>query len=363
MTPPAAMRRPLEGTRVLFASLREPSYVRNHVLLRALRDAGAEVTVLSSSARKYPVRILQTLWRIMSRPGRLRRHDLLVAGFLGQPLAILLRRLAPGTPLAFDHFISVHDTICLDRRKVRPDSWLGRRLLGLDRRAHAAADVVLTDTDAHAAFLQDLVGVVRPFHVLPVGTDDEVFRFEPATVEVPRTVFYYSSSLPLHGVGTILDAARLLEADDVRFRIAGEASDGRHPPNVEWLGWLPLETLADEARRAALCLAGHFAVNPKGQRVVPGKAYQFLSLGRPIVVGRGPGNDALFTDGVDAFVCQPGSADDLARTIRAALVDGDRRARVAAAGRALFLRTASAPVLAAEVGALLAPYARGKRSD
>ena len=346
--------RPLAGVRVLFASLREPAYVRNQVLLRALRDAGADVTVVSSSSGNYAVRVAQTLWRIVSRPGRLRRNDLLFAGFLGQPVAIVMRWVS-SKPIVFDHFVSIHDTLCRDRRRVRPDGWLGQRLLDVDRRAHAAATVVLTDTPAHLRHLQDLVAVQRPFHAVPVGTDEHVFA-PRAVAEEPRTVFYYSSSLPLHGLATVLAAARLVRPDGIRFRIAGSTPTAETPDNVDWLGWQPVESLADEARRAALCLAGHFAVNAKGQRVVPGKAYQFLCLGRPVVLGRGPGNDAYFRDGWDAYFCEPGSPTDLARVIRHALADPGR-AQVARRGRRTYERIASAPVLAAQVGALLAPYA------
>lgn len=352
-----ATPRPLEGARILFASLREPSYVRNQALVRAMRAGGAEVTVISSSAKGYPMRTVQTLGRLLFGVRRLRKHDLLFAGFLGQPVAIAMRLLS-SRPIAFDHFISVHDTVCLDRKKVRPDGWLGRRLLGLDRRAHAAATVVLTDTAAHAGHLQRLVGIDRPFHAVPVGTDEDTFRPLEGVAESPRTVFYYSSSLPLHGVDVVLDAARLLEAEGVRFRIAGDRPGAASPANVEWLGWQPLAALADEGRRATLCLAGHFAVNAKGQRVVPGKAFQFLSLGRPIVLGRGSGNEEWFRDGDNAYLCEPGAPDDLARVIREALRDSAKRHAVARRGRATFLAVAGKAVLAERVGAILAPHLR-----
>lgn len=335
--PPTA---PLAGVRVLFAGLREPAYVRNAVLLRALRDAGAEVRVLSSSARSYPVRALVTLWRLAWRVPRRSTYDVVLAAFLGQPVAALLGR---GRPVVLDQFISVYDTLCLDRRAVKPEGWLGRRLRGLDRRACRAAAAILVDTQAQADFLPEVVGPlpVRP-DVLPVGADEAVFA-PAAEPEAPRTVFYYSTDLPLHGLPTVVAAAALLEKDGIQFRIAGHRPAGPSPANVAWLGWVPVAAIAAEARRAALCLAGHFAVNAKAQRVVPGKAYQFMALARPMVAGRGPGNDALLRDGHDAYFCAPGSPEDLARAIRAALADPGRL-EVGRRARATYERVAGAAV-------------------
>ena len=90
--------------------------------------------------------------------------------------------------------------------------------------------------------------------------------------------------IPLHGVETILAAARL--APEIAFRVVGsgqlDALLHDRPANVEWVEWIDYELLPAELH-AAGCALGVFGTSGKAGRVIPNKAFQALACGTPLV--------------------------------------------------------------------------------
>jgi glycosyltransferase involved in cell wall biosynthesis len=249
--------------RALFLALREASYVRNLVTVRSLEANGYEVTVVAPEGRSYAARLSRFLLRFLPlHMARLKRFDVVVVGFLGQPIMLLLR-LLPRPRVILDFFVSMHETLVEDRQVVDAGSARARLWEKIDRVALQAADCILVDTEENAEFYAQKYGA-DPGKVvsLPVGADESIF-FPRDTTRNPQTVFCYSSNLPLHGLSVALEAARLLEVEGIRFRIAGLAPAAGHPSNVDALGWLSTDNLAREASAATACLAGHFSTSPK----------------------------------------------------------------------------------------------------
>ena len=95
--------------------------------------------------------------------------------------------------------------------------------------------------------------------------------------------------IPLHGLETILAAARL--APEIPFRVVGsgqlDALLDERPPNVEWIDWVDYEQLPEENQRAG-CALGVFGTSAKAGRVIPNKAFQALACGTPLVTGDTP---------------------------------------------------------------------------
>lgn len=340
--------------RVVFISGREPAYVRNHALLRGLHDCGVEVVECTSEHRSYPRRLLTVVRKWFSLRLRREPFDAVVVGFLAQPLIPLIWATT-SRPIVADLFISLYDTLVYDRRRVSRRGLVGSLCWTLDWAACRAADVALFDTPAHARYFHEkwdspLASAV----VIPVGADEEIFR--PSDTAGDGTVFYYSNNLSVHGLDVVLSAAELLQDDPVRFVIGGvEAppAGAPAPPNVSFLGWVPLDTLADHAARASLCLGGHFSRSPKASRVVAGKVYQFLATARATIVTDLPANRALLTHGHDCLFCSPGDAFSLADAIRDALRDPVRLHRIGWNGLATFRREAGRKIVAERVGAAL----------
>ena len=78
-------------------------------------------------------------------------------GHLDAPaLAPRLReRYGPKTRIALDLFVGLHETLVLDRARVPVGSWRAGALLGLDRRAAASVDILITDTREHGRLWTD----------------------------------------------------------------------------------------------------------------------------------------------------------------------------------------------------------------
>jgi glycosyltransferase involved in cell wall biosynthesis len=167
-------------------------------------------------------------------------------------------------------------------------------------------------------------------------------------------VLFVGKLIPLHGLETILGAARLLP--DVPFRIVGSGQldslfDSR-PANVNWVHWIEYEQLP-EAIQVAGCALGIFGTSDKAARVIPNKAFQALACGTPLVTADTPAARELLTDGENALLVPPADATALAAAIRRLAGDPALAHRLADAGRATYEARASEEVLGTQWRKLL----------
>jgi glycosyltransferase involved in cell wall biosynthesis len=123
--------------------------------------------------------------------------------------------------------------------------------------------------------------------------------------------------IPLHGLETILAAARL--APDLRFRLVGSGQLDRlldeRPPNVEHVPWIVYEDLPGELHRSS-CALGIFGTSAKAARVIPNKVFQALACGTPVVTADTPAARELLHDGESALLVPPGDPEALVAAIR-----------------------------------------------
>lgn len=330
--------------RILYTCSAQRGYIRNRVLVRALRR-NHDVRVIASDSERYPVRLASVVPRVLASTGR---YDYHFAGFLGQPLTPFMR-LRGMRPLVLDAFVSVFDTLSLDRGQHSPGSPVGRVSRWLDTSSMRSADLVLTDTPAAADFMSREFGVPRErFLPVPVGADQSVFQPRPQGGERDSvTVLYVSTYLRLHGVGTVVEAANLLrDSENVRFVFVGkgperEAVEERARSygleNVRFVDWVAFEELPDLITDCDIFLGGHFSEgNEKARRVVPGKVFQGLAMARPVILGDCEANRAWFADDETARIVPMADAGALARTIGELSASPETRRRIGEAGRRLF---------------------------
>lgn len=345
---------------VLFISGRETGYIRNRVLLAALR-MHHDVTVLTPELRGTPARLAAGLARyVAQRP----RCDVIFAGFYGQPLALALARLAR-EPVVLDAFVSTYDTLCEDRRRFRPGSPVGRLAFWLDAESCRRAQRVLTDTAADAAYFHATFGVPEAKLVpIYVGCDESLFFPRPPTDRGAGChIFYYGAFLPLHGVETILNAAEKLQRfPAIRFTIGGAGPGLRQMQqlaadlalrNVAFPGWIPIERLPEQIAAADICLGGHFSTIPKATRVITTKTFQFVAMARPTIVGDNAATRELFMPGEDVLAVPMGDPAALAEAILALAEDAALRDRLAAGGRARFAARATTASIGQQLAELI----------
>jgi glycosyltransferase involved in cell wall biosynthesis len=342
--------------RVLYFGTYERDYPRNAQVIAALRRAGVDVlerhvSVWEGRPNKWQAggaaaaRLALAEVRLFRRPRE--DFDALIVGYPGHLDLTAARRAAAGRPVLFNPLVSLYDTFVADRRRFGRRSLTGRALRRIDRHALRAADLVVADTQAHADFLAGLGEVPRGrIEVCLVGAEERVF--EPGwSPRQPFQALFVGKLIPLHGLATVLEAARI--ASELRFKVIGSgqlesALLRERPPNVEHVPWVEYERLPDELHGAG-CALGVFGTSEKARRVIPNKVFQALACGVPVVTADTPAARELLVDGASAQLVPPGDAPALVAAIRLLADDAALASRVAAGGLSAYQTLASERVL------------------
>ncbi len=341
--------------RVVYFGTYERRYPRNAQVISCLRRAGVEVDerhepVWEGLEQKWGAglgvvpRLALAETRLLWAPRA--AGDAILVGYPGHLDLPAARRAARGRPLVFNPLVSLVDTLVGDRGRFRPGSLPARLLARIDRQALRAADLVVADTQANADFLAKLGGLAPDrVAVCLVGAEERVFGPGWAAEE-PFTAVFVGKLIPLHGLETIVEAARLAPELGVRVIGSGQLDSvlRPRPPNVEWIPWVDYERLPAELHRAG-CALGIFGTSDKAQRVIPNKAFQALACGVPLVTADTPAARELLSDGESALLVPPGDPAALAGALRSVATDPALARRLADGGLAAFREQASEEVL------------------
>jgi glycosyltransferase involved in cell wall biosynthesis len=341
--------------KVLYFGTYERDYPRNAQVVSCLRKAGVEV-----HERHEPVwdgrrdswragivdagRLALAELRLLQTPGN--GFDAVIVGYPGHFDLPAARRAAGPAPVVFNPLVSLADTFVDDRARFRPGSLPARALETVDRRALRAADLVVADTRAHADRLAALARLAPDrVAVCFVGAEERLFQPGWARVE-PFECLFVGKLIPLHGIETILAAARL--APELRFRLVGSGQLqgllADPPANVTHLPWVEYERLPEELHRAG-CALGIFGTSRKAGRVIPNKAFQALACGTPLVTADTAGARELLVEGESALLVPPGDPEALAGAVRRLADDAELARRLSAGGLAAYHEHASEDVL------------------
>ncbi len=314
--------------RVCWFGTYERDYPRNRIAIDGLRRHDVEVIECHvevwgltriklaeyfrpRSLMRLALRYLAALARLVWLHSRIADYDVMVVGFNGHldiPVARWLSRRR-GKPLIVDPLVSLYNTLVEDKGFVATGSIAAAALAWLERRLYALADRVVSDTPAHAVYFRDRFGVpATKLATVLTGADDRIFR--PLVKPRPRgpfRVLYYGKYLPLHGVRTMLEAARRLAHDDVAFTFVGTgqfrdevravcgADEPDAIPNLTLIDWVPYAELPELIASADVCL-GIFGGTRKADLVFPNKAFQALAMGKALVTGASGGMREVLGD-------------------------------------------------------------------
>lgn len=338
-----------------------PGYPRPASLRQGLAAAGVAVRECRAPALgtgkqrllRAPWRWPSAWWAQRAQRARLcaelraavaaRRPRCIVVPYPGHTLVRAIKQAA-GVPVVLDLFLSAYDTVVEDRRLVAPGSLAAWWLQQLDTRACNAADLVLLDTPANAAYVAALTGVPEQrFAWLPVHDPDA----PSAPVRWSRgdgalRLLFFGTGVPLHGLVTLIDA--VARVPGVQLTLVGGTAAERDrarsaigPRLVLEPPFVARERLHELLAQSQL-VAGVFGAGGKAQRVVPFKLVHALAAGRPVLTADTPAV-CNWLDGSGAVFFAP--ADDvnaLAAVLAELAASSKRVAAAAAVARAAYDR-------------------------
>ncbi len=314
----------VSNKKILFITTKNIDYIRNTQELRILSKYADSVEIVCSEKENYVLRIFD-VWKKTSSK-RVKECDAIFVGFEPQFIIPYVGYKFKNKPVYIDFFISVYDTLIMDRKKFKDNSIFARYFHHIDEKTLRLADHVITDTKAHEKFfIEEFKGENNKFETIYLEADPSIYypreKQKPEELRDKLVVLYFGSILPIQGVNTILDAIREFQNDnDVFFDIIGPIPEEYDKPvqdNVRYTTWLSQEELAGRISQADLCLAGHFngKIN-KARRTIAGKTYIYEMMGKRMILGDGEANRELFIEDSRHIYVEMGNAGSLAIAIR-----------------------------------------------
>jgi len=334
----------------------DPEYSRNNVVMKGLRKNGVDVIpcqVPTSFRRKYYM-----LWK---KHRALRgQYDVLVVGYSISRFMAVFAKLVSEKRVVWNPLFSLYDSWVLDRKLVskwHPKAWY---YFFLDWVACVAADGILLDTNQSIDFF------CRSFHVrkdkfkrIFVGTDEEVFypREKKRNEEDTFSVSFHGGFIPFHGVRYIIEAAEVLQKENIRFTIIGfgqtykqdrQLAESLAVKNIEFVPPVSYRELAEQIASADLCL-GVFGNIERVNRVIPNKIFEAVASGIPVLTASSTAVKELFADGESIMFCNSMDAKDLAQKIVLLKENKELRRKIAESALAVYCEQASIKKIGAEV--------------
>ncbi|MEO5376597.1 MAG: glycosyltransferase [Magnetococcus sp. DMHC-6] len=307
-------------------SYRDPKYIRTKTMVRALQSLeGIELMTAINRSRGW-WRYLETLWQLVGIRFR-DNPDCYVLGFRGHEIFWFVRWISYHKFLVFDSLVSPYAALSEERKYGRWGWLVSKALYRMEYAILHQADVVVTDTQRHVDFLCDTFSLSGEKVIsVPVGADEGRWAQSCIGENDRFNVLFYGTFLPLHGVMTILDAALLLRDKPIYFTLIG--GGGRHLsefnskmpatglPHVRHIPWVPFDDLIEcHIPQADLCLGGPFGHTPQANRVITGKTWQCLSMGKATVVGEILEPETGFVDRENCLLVPQGDATALAESL------------------------------------------------
>jgi len=211
-------------------------------------------------------------------------------------LSWLPRKMRP--VLIADAFISLWDSLFIDRGGSGSAKNGFRWLWRLEGRALRSADHVLTDTTANAVYFVSCFGLdparVRAIPLAVIEPEAIPMRQPAIMLRQKRfRVIYIGTLVPLHGIDCLLRGIEpLLKDGRLEFWIVGDGQESpvveafcaAHPGiSLQWIrDWQSPAEVSALIQSAHVCL-GVFGGGGKAARVLPFKLYMYLAHGRAVI--------------------------------------------------------------------------------
>ncbi|MBN2421646.1 glycosyltransferase family 4 protein [Candidatus Woesearchaeota archaeon] len=326
--------------KVVYLGTWEKKYSRNRIIINGLKRANADVelfhieTVWNKKTHKTKLSkiriildLIKSYFLMIYYFFKIRTYDYIVIGYPGWfdvPLTWLLNKFRPGK-LVFDSYFSIYDSIVNDRKSVRAKSLYARLLFFTDKICCRLADIILLDTDEHINYFVNTFKIRKnKFIRVFIGADDKIFYPKKRKKKNKRfKVIFHGKFIPLQGLSYIIEAAKLLEKQDIEFEIIGDGqlkedivklSKKLNTNNIHFTDFVPVTELPGLLFKADVGL-GIFGDTEKAKRVIPNKAFEILAMKLPLITGDSPAAREVLENKKHCILCKMADPDALAKSI------------------------------------------------
>lgn len=322
---------------VCYFGIYKSSYTRNSTLIRGLKENSVEViecNTREASNKKY--------WQLIKKHQQIKNsYDVMVVGFPGQtimPLAWVLAKLYR-KKIIFDAFVSLYDSIILDRKQYSKKSIKSLKYWLLDWFSCKLADIVLLDADEHAKYFMKTFKI-RPEKLkrILVSCDDSVmYPRENKNLYDYFLVHFHGTYIPIQGVEYIMEVANILKNENIKFNIVGRLKDYHLEiekvkawglTGVNFIDFLPYRNLAEKINEADVCL-GMFGKTEKAFRCGAFKITEAMACKKPVITGETPALREFLKDRESVLFCRMADAKDLAAKILELKNNSELRKKIA----------------------------------
>ena len=307
--------------KTLFITTKNLDYLRNTQEINLLKKQNQEVKIIGSLSKSYPKRLLTVYTKLFFQ--NLKKYDEVFIGFAPQLILPFWQWKFRKKSVTIDFFISMYDTFIFDRKKFKKNSLFSKFFHYLDQKTISLADTIICDTKEHGKyFTEEFNASPKQLHTLYLEADTTIYYPREKKKENDFfEVLYFGSILPLQGVDIVLKSAQILRRNSaVHFTLIGPIEKKYQKiesDTITYLSWLPQEQLAEAIAQADLCLAGHFNGEiQKAKRTIPGKAYIYQAMKKPMILRDNPANRELYSEDMEGiYFVEMGNPQALAEKI------------------------------------------------
>jgi len=329
---------------VCYFGIYRSNYTRNRILIQGLRENNVKVIECNTqepSFRKYS-QLIKKYWPVH------KQVDIIVVGFPGHtimPLAWVLAKLS-NKKIVFDVFVSLYDSIILDRKSHSKFSLFALKYWLLDWSSCRLSDLNISEVYAYTKYFVETFGIKESkFRTVFIGSDDTILY--PRERKFPNNEFlvhFHGTYLPIQGIPYIIKAANILKDDNIRFKLIGKLETYQEAmdlvkkfnlKNVEFIDFMPYEELAEYIAQANICL-GAFGNIDRIKRTNAFKVVEALAMKRAVITANTPSLREFLTDRKNCLFCKIADEKDLAEKILELKNNSELRERIAENGYKLF---------------------------
>ena len=306
--------------KVCYFGIYKPTYTRSASFIKGLKENGVELLECNTrepSNKKY--------WQLIKKHWQIRNdYQVMIVGFPGHtimPLAWFLAKIHR-KKIIFDAFISLYDSIILDRAKFSRFSLPALKYWLIDWLSCQLADKVLLDANEHIEyFIKTFKISPKKFERILVSCDDSViYPVEKTDHHDYFLVHFHGTYIPIQGVKYIIEAAGILRDENIKFNIIGRLGD--YQPmieksselglkNINFLDFMPYTDLVRQLAEADVCL-GMFGETAKAFRCGAFKITEAIAMAKPLITGNTPAMREFLTDRESCLFCKMANSEDLA---------------------------------------------------